>query len=333
MSLMHHSIHPGKGKPDWELAASSAQPKITVVMPCFNAEQHLEYGIDSVLKQSFQDFELIVVNDGSTDNSQRILESIDDDRIRIINQANSGVCRARNAALSKSSGEFIAFLDADDTWHLECLETLYNALSPNRTAVLAYCGWQNMGLSGGLAEPFIPPDYEELNKAELLFENCRWPIHAALTRKTAIDKAGFFDERFLTSEDFLLWMKIAIENPIVRVPRVLAYYHHYGEGGQATDDKEKTAINHWLAQGAFIDENPDFVNRLGHDKIRHLMYGELLNRAYGCYWKRDIKAARSIFKAVMKGRYGSLSDWKYMLPSFLPYRLHMKLISLLETSK
>ena len=302
-------------------------------MPCFNAELHIENSIASVLNQSFQEFELIAINDGSTDNTQHILKNIDDDRLRVIEQTNSGVCRTRNAALSIASGEFVAFLDDDDTWHPECLESLNAALLANGNAVLAYCGWQNVGLSGGQAEPFIPPDYEELNKAELLFENCRWPIHAALTRKKAIDKAGFFDERFLTSEDFLLWMKIAIENPIVRVPRVLAYYHHHGEGGQATDDKEKTAINHWLAQGAFIDENPDFVNRLGRDKIRRLMYGELLNRAYGCYWKRDIKAARSIFKAVMKGRYGSLSDWKYMLPSFLPYRLHMKLISLLETSK
>ncbi len=89
---------------------SALSPIISVVMPCFNAEKHLEKSIGSVLQQSFHDFELIIVNDGSTDNSQEIVERSDDSRIRIINQNNSGVCSARNAALLECTGEFIAFL-------------------------------------------------------------------------------------------------------------------------------------------------------------------------------------------------------------------------------
>lgn len=308
-------------------------PAITVVMPCFNAEHSLKCSVASVLNQTFSDFELIVVNDGSTDNSLMILEKITDDRLKIITQTNSGVCKTRNTALNIAHGEYIAFLDADDTWHPECLDLLHGALIDNEEAVLAYCGWQNIGLSGGQADPFIPPDYELLNKAELLFENCRWPIHATLTRKEVIKNAGCFDDRFLTSEDFFLWMKIAINNPITLVPKVLAYYHHYDNDTQATHNKVTTAINHLRAQQAFAAENPDFTRQLGSKKLRHLTYGELLKRAYDCYWKRDIKAARIIFTAVMKGGYGSLNDWKYMLPSILPYQVHKKLIVLFEDSK
>lgn len=300
-------------------------PLISVIMPCFNAENHLLTSIASVFDQSYPNLELFVVNDGSTDDSLKILQSIHDVRLHIVNQDNAGVCHARNQGIKLANGELIAFLDADDTWHPECLNKLYQGLLSNKSAVLAYCGWQNIGLSEGQSKPYLPPDYETLDKQALLFENCCWPIHACLTRKLAIVEANFFDERLVTSEDFLLWLKIGSRYPIVRVPEVLAFYHFH-DGHQATQNKAKTAINHWLAQKLFIDTNPDIAQTLGIKRSKKIMLTELLQRGFECYWKRDLRAARVIFRKIMRQGYGSYQDWKYMLPSFLPYSLHAILL-------
>lgn len=304
---------------------TAASPLISVVMPCFNAQKHLIDSIASVFRQTYSNLELIVVNDGSTDNSLEILRTIDDAKLHVLDQSNSGVCKARNLGIKAARGELIAFLDADDTWHPDCLNRLCQLLFSNNSAALAYCGWQNVGLPGGEGKPFIPPDYEESNKLALLFKNCCWPIHACLTRKAVIFEAGLFDESLVTSEDFLLWLKIGSRHPIVRVPEVLAFYHFH-EGHQATQDREKTAINHWRAQQLFLANNPDIVSTLGMKRSREIMLAELLLRGFKCYWKRDLRAARVIFRKIMRQGYGSAQDWKYMLPSFLPYPLHVFLL-------
>ncbi|WP_020160647.1 glycosyltransferase family 2 protein [Methylobacter marinus] len=302
-----------------------ARPLISVVMPCFNAEKHLAASLASVFRQSYDNLELIVVNDGSTDGSWSLLQSIGDPRLRVLDQANAGVCRARNQGIKAAKGELIAFLDADDTWHAECLEKLYQALCAAPSAALAYCGWQNIGLPGGQGEPYVPPDYETADKLALLFENCCWPIHACLSKKALIFEAGLFDESLVTSEDFLLWLKIGTRYPIQRVPEVLAFYHFH-DGLQATRNKERAALNHWNAQRVFLDRHPLAADKLGARRIRRLMHGELLRRGFECYWKRDIRSARIIFRKVMRHGYGSIRDWKYMLPSLLPLPLHQTLL-------
>ncbi len=305
-------------------------PLITVIMPCFNAAAYLYSSIKSVLEQSFTDFELLIVNDGSIDNSLSIIESFHDSRIKSINQTNQGVCIARNKAIAMAKGKLIAFLDADDTWHQDCLSELYQALTQYPQAALAYCGWQNFGLPGSSGEPYIPPDYENEYKLIQLFENCRWPINACLTRKEAIVNAGSFDTRFQTSEDYLLWLKIAKDYPIILVPKVLAYYHHYN-AGQATQNKSRSAINHLLAQRSFISDYPEDAKKIPIQLQKKLMFELLLKQGFKCYWSRELYHARKIFRVVMKTGYGDLECWKYMLPAVLPYKLHAYLVSRLES--
>lgn len=305
----------------------SALPLISVVMPCFNAEKYIPAGTASVFGQRYPNLELIAVNDGSTDNTLALLQAIPDQRLKIINQANTGVCEARNQGILAAKGDLIAFLDADDTWHPDCLTKLYQALAEAPSAALAYCGWQNIGLPGGQGLPYVPPDLEAGDKLTALFTNCCWPIHACLCQREAIISAGLFDKRLVTSEDYLLWLKIASRHKIVRVPEVLAFYHFHG-GAQATGNKAKTALNHWQAQQLFIEENPDTAQQLGLEQCRRIMRHELLQRGMECYWKRDLTAARAIFRKVMRQGYGSLKDWKLMLPALLPYSVHRQLISL-----
>lgn len=296
-------------------------------MPCFNAAAHLPESVGSVLAQTFDDWELIAVDDGSSDGTLTWLQAQTDARIRPLTQPNQGVSAARNAGLAKAHGTFVAFLDADDTWAANFLEKMLAALQPRHDAVMAYCGWQNLGLPGGRGEPFVPPDYENSAKAETLFAGCRWPIHATLVRRAAVLAANGFDPALKNSEDYALWLRVATSAPIVRVPEVLAFYHFHG-GDQASSNKALAALHHLHAQQNYLAQHPDFHAALGKSRARELMLGELLKRAFACYWQRDLPAARTIFRAVMKQGYGTLSDWKYMLPAWLPESWHRRLIEL-----
>lgn len=305
------------------------EPAVSIVMPCYNCAAHLSVSIGSVRAQTFRDWELIVVDDGSTDSSAAQVAAIHDPRIRLIRQANAGVSAARNRALREANSELIAFLDADDTWAPAFLEKMLSALEASPSAALVYCGWQNIGLPGGRGEPFVPPDYETPLKLEKLLGGCRWPIHATLTRRAAIKAVGGFNARYSHAEDFALWLQIAGGARIARVAEVLAFYHFHG-AAQASANHARAALQLWQAQRDYIAQYPDVTDALGRATLARLTHGVLLERAYVSYWARDLPTARSLFRRVMRHGYGGLHDWKYMLPALLPLGWHQALLRLTD---
>ena len=292
---------------------------ISVIMPCLNAEKCITRGVESVLGQTFGELELIVVDNGSTDGTMGILDSFNDVRLRVVNEPRKGVSRARNQGIAEATGDFVAFLDADDTWREDCLEKLHSALEENPEVVLAYCGWQKVGLPGLLGAPYVPPDYEKEGKLFYLLRCCPWPIHAALTRIEAV-RAGF-DEKYSHGEDYKLWLKIAAFSRIVCVPDVMAFYHFHG-GHQATSNKGKTTIDSWMVKREFLKEHHEIAARLGTRDVRQLVHGELLKSGFAFYWARDLVPARQIFRKVMRAGYGTPTDWKYMVFALLPLAVH-----------
>lgn len=302
-------------------------PNVSIVMPCHNAAAHLAVSVGSVLAQTYDNWELVAVDDGSSDGTLGWLQAQTDTRIRVSTQTNQGVSATRNAGLAVARGRYVAFLDADDAWAPTFIEKMLGALHSRPDAVLAYCGWQNVGLPGGRGEPFVPPDYENAAKTETLFAGCRWPIHAALVRRQAVLAANGFDPALRNAEDYALWLRVATAAPIVRVPEVLAFYHFHG-GEQASGNRASAALQHWQAQQTYLAAHPALSSTLGPARIQALTSGELLKRGYAAYWQRDLPAARQIFRAVMKQGYGTLSDWKYMLPAWLPESWHRRLIGL-----
>lgn len=296
-------------------------------MPCFNGAEHLPASVGSVLQQTFSDWELVVVDDGSTDGSFDWLQRQTDTRLVVMRQSNQGVSAARNAGLARASAPYVAFLDADDTWAPSFLERMLKTLQAHPEAVLAYCGWQNLGLAGGRGEPFVPPDYETPNKRETLFAGCRWPVHAALARRDAVLAAGGFNPALKNAEDYALWLEIAATEPVLRVPEVLAFYHFHG-GEQASANRERAAFHLLHAQEQYLRQHPDFASQLGRARKRELLYGGLLRTGFDCYWKRDLPAARAVFRRIMRAGYGKPADWAYMLPALLPEPLHRVLLQL-----
>lgn len=306
-------------------------PAISIIMPCYNGAQTIRDSISSVQAQTLSDWELIVVDDGSKDESADVVRSIDDSRVRLVTQSNGGSANARNHGLRQARGRYLAFLDADDTWDPSFLDKMLTALDPHEDAVLAYCGWQNLGVEGGRGNPFIPPDYDPLDRAEVLLGGCRWPIHGVLVKRDAVSEVGGFDEGLQASVDYDLWLRIASRGRLILVPEVLAYYQHH-EGEQITKNKLRVALNHHRAQQKFLHENPATVARLGKQRVRELVVGELLHRAYACYWARDLGAARALFRKVMRTGYGRPKDWLYMLPALLPYAMHAWLLGKRDSS-
>lgn len=291
-------------------------PAVSVIMPCLNSAPTVAASVLSALRQTMRSLELIVVDNGSSDQTVSIVEAIGDPRIRILRQPIRGVSAARNLGIAAASGRFIAFLDSDDTWLPHCLARLRAALVEYPGAALAYCGWQNLGLPGGRGVPFIPPEYERSEKISTLLAGCRWPIHAALTRARAIRDAGGFDMRFGYAEDFGLWLRVAAFAPIVRVPEVLALYHHH-DGPRATRDLVRAAQQLRAVQREFLRRNPKIARQLGRQRIRQLVDGELLRRGMEAYWARDLDTAHAIFRMVLRAGYLRTSNLRYVLLAIL----------------
>ncbi len=298
---------------------SKTLPLVSIIMPCYNDAEYVQDAINSVLSQTYNNYELIVINDGSSDNSINILSKYKN-QIILINQKNQGASRARNSGLKRAKGEYIAFLDADDYWEKDFLNLMV-AKAEKDNVKLVYCGWQHVGNYKN-KEPFIPPDYEGMpNKVELMIQSTRWPIHGVIIHKQVLAYTGLFNENLTSCMDFYLWIRAATAFKIARVNKVLAYYRHHS-GIQITNSTSKIITNHWYVQKDFLKHNPKIISILGKKKIRDITIGEMLHRGYVAYWNRDLVTARIIFKKVMFQGYGTLKDWKYMLPSFLPLKLH-----------
>jgi glycosyltransferase involved in cell wall biosynthesis len=295
----------------------------SIIIPCYNSEAYIRQAVESALGQTYPNKEVIVVNDGSTDRSLEILQEYQD-RIKVVSQQNRGLPAARNAGIRASSGDFLAFLDSDDYWDDGFLEKSIDALESSGAGI-SYSGWQNIGLEGPRGRPYVPPDLEKLeDKLERILTNAQWPVHAAVVRREVVESAGGFIEHWRSCEDFAFWLRTATRFPLILVPEVLAFYRHHPT--QMTKDQSLVALSVWGVQQEFFKEQPASIANFDNGKLRKLSDGELLKRGFECYWKRDLKAARKIFRKVMALGYGNLNDWKYMLPSLLPENLHRALI-------
>jgi GT2 family glycosyltransferase len=157
-----------------------------------------------------------------------------------------------------------------------------------------------------------------------------WPIHAALTRRSVLDEVGGFDTSLTTCMDYDLWLRIAASRPIVRVPKVLAFYRFH-PGGQITSHQWRQAENVWLVKKRFAAAVPHLMARFSRQRLEELIDGALLLRGYDCYWRRDLVSARRIFRRSLRAGGWHWRDLKYLLPALLPEGPYQRLIALAES--
>lgn len=301
---------------------------ISVIMPCYNAASFVEESVRCVLDQTHGNVELLVVDDGSTDGSQEILRQLGarhPERIRIYHQQNKGPYPARNLALKHARGEYVAFLDADDFWHQDCLAKLYDAMMTSHSD-LAYCGWQNVGEGAPGTQPHVPPKYEEDDPVARFLKGCPWPIHAALSRREIIDAVNGFSERCFSAMDYDIWLRIlAVTRRMIRVPEVLSFYRWHDKG-QISSIKWKQVLNAWQVRQDFVRNNPALVSHIPSDTLRTLRHQCLLDAGYKAYWKRDLASSQKLFRQALKAGYWQLKDLKYLLPALLAEKVYRSLI-------
>jgi glycosyltransferase involved in cell wall biosynthesis len=305
-----------------------SKPLVSIIMPCYNGEAFLAEAIDSVLGQTFHDFELIVVDDGSADRSAEILARYGD-RIRVIRQANRGVSAARNAGIEAARGDFIAFLDSDDYWEPVFLDEMIKGMADPRTAI-AYCGWQNVGVGEG--KPYVPPDFEGPEKMHHLLRFASlWPIHAILIRRSLMPAGVPFNPAYPACEDYDLWLRIASFHRIQLVPKVLAYYRKHGDAN-ATSDQARVARYNLLVKQRFLADFPALQRQISRARLREYLAGGVVDRGYRCLWKGDLKNAHGIFRHAMAKGIVGLKDLKYAIPSLLPFELFARLVAMRSRS-
>ena len=312
------------------MAAEYVAGRISVVMPCFNSARVLAEAIGSVRAQGYGDVELIVVDDGSTDESLSILKR-HDGAIRLIEQSRRGPYPARNAGLAAATGEFVAFLDSDDLWRPDALQRLHEALT-RHGADLAYCGWQNDG-EVFHGEPFVPPAYEQGDPVEQFLRSCPWPIHAALVKRSLVRRLGGFSERRFSSMDYDFWLRaLALTRNMVRVVEVLATYRWHG-GGQISAVKSRQVLDALAVQTDFIAAHPDLVAHLSRARLRDLTDGRVLDQAYRALWKRDLESAHALLRHCARMRAFGIAHVPHVMSSLLPLPAFRWLVGLAERKR
>ncbi|MCU0523780.1 MAG: glycosyltransferase [Elainella sp. Prado103] len=192
-------------------------PIISVIVPAYNAEATLLTTLQSVQQQTFSDFELIVINDGSTDRTLEILQAFDDRRLKFFSVKNGGPAWARNHGLAAATGEFIAPLDADDQWTPEKLELQLAALQQHPEAGVAY-SW-TCNIKDGQVISRVEPTYNGEVYADLLMGNFLSNGSNPLIRRQAIEVVGEFDCNFPLVCDWDYWLRLAAQYPFVLVPQ------------------------------------------------------------------------------------------------------------------
>lgn len=202
-------------------------PFFSVIIPVYNKEKFIEKTLESVLNQTFTDFEIIVINDGSNDNSESIILKHLDKRINYFAKENEGVAVARNFGISKSSGSFICFLDADDYWYSDFLSIMKSYIDKLPNQKVFACAIEIETKRKKFAAQYSIPrnnNYQIVNFFDgSQNEAALWTSSTAIA-KTVFEKVGIFDEKIKVSEDTDLWIRIGLFYEVVFIWKILSRY-------------------------------------------------------------------------------------------------------------
>lgn len=287
----------------------------SVIIPLYNKELSISNTIQSVLDQTFQNFEIVIVNDGSTDNSVKEVEKFDDKRIRLIHQKNQGVSAARNRGIEEAKYEWIAFLDGDDLWEKEHLEEYTIAIqsAPN-------LNWVCSGYTSKTKKKEIDNIYSKGGVLNNVFEDLinGLSIHTSTVciKKELFDKYPdlYFRVGMNNSEDREVWYKLCcIDKHPFYISKSLSIYDVAVEDS-LTKQKVMTDKEHFLTMMSRIEEFEQFnkIDDLDKELFRKFIFK--LNSSY--------LGARYVKGAFMKSHKPHLSSKLYYLykyTSFMPY--------------
>lgn len=218
---------------------SIKEPTVTVLMPVYNGELYLREAIESILSQTFSDFEFLIIDDGSTDQSVSIINSYSDKRIRLVsNEENCGLVETLNKGIQLAKGEYIARMDADDISFRKRLEKQVEFMELH--PILAVCGtWYKKNIRGKIKIiQHLPLSNEEIRC--VLFFNSPIAHPSVMIRKSVINEHNMsYSSSFKHAEDYELWIKIIEIAQIANLPDALIYYRQHSEQVSSYNSIEK----------------------------------------------------------------------------------------------
>jgi len=265
----------------------------SVVIPLYNKSHTISRTLNSVLVQTFMEFEIVIVNDGSTDDGvQKIIELTSDDRIKIINQENQGVSVARNNGVKNSKFEYVAFLDGDDEWFPSYLENIKNAIFSFPKAGM-YCSAGIVKNADGSEYYRLADKYKNTICEISFFENPHVFLHTSSTvvSKKAFDQTDGFPLKMQPQEDFALFFSLALKFQVIYCGKISSIYNG-GVDGQATSINLDSMTNH-------------FINRM-NIVFNIWIKSELKNKLYLVFTKYELR--HTLYNDLKKSNYNSINS-------------------------
>ncbi|HEY5885462.1 MAG TPA: glycosyltransferase [Pyrinomonadaceae bacterium] len=287
---------------------------VSVVIPTYNNAPLLGHAIQSVREQKHPDLEIIVVDDGSTDNTAEVLEQLRGSDLKVVTQANSGPAGARNLGIAEASREWIAFLDADDHWLPGKLSAQFEALQNHDGAEFSYTDCILR----------FPDGHETISKARNsthdLFLDLLWGNQLStptiVVRRRCFDEVGFFNTEFRTGEDWDMWLRLAasFESAYVHRPltRCLAPAHRAHKYGLAMLEECTLAVIDQVFDRGQLGTRD--LNRANRDRL-HAWHCAVMAKSYLRYrqWGGFFRLAGRSVKSHPAG-------WSYVLPNRITRR-------------
>jgi glycosyltransferase involved in cell wall biosynthesis len=201
--------------------------RVSVIIPAYNAMAYLPETMASVLNQNFTDFEAIVVNDGSSDETEQWVSQISDPRVKLVSQANQGLSGARNTGIKHAQGEFITFIDGDDFWEPTKLEKQVQYLAANPKAGLVYTWVAYVNERGKSTGRIVKNNAEGDVWQQLTERNIIECGSVAMIRRECFETVGVFDRDIDAAQDWDMWLRIAARYQFLLVREPLVFYRQH----------------------------------------------------------------------------------------------------------
>lgn len=299
--------------------------KISVVIPTYNCARYLAGAIESVLSQTYPAGEILVVDDGSTDDTEAVMAAYLP-HVHYISQANAGPSAARNHGIREASGEVVGFLDADDTWHPHTLSRVVQCFDANPSVALVTADKEVIDCVGavkdaswwsrhGLAETLYGFGCRPIPQAfALLLQTNFVNTSLAFVRRSALERSGLFDETIRFGEDWELWLRIVARDSVACIPEVLGQYRvHDANVTRATEAmlQDLVRVTKKIAQWGEAD-----IRRTGR-KPEELIADALCNLGYWYFSNGKHSLARG-FLLESLSRHLTKRALKYVACCLLP---------------
>ena len=295
----------------------------SIIIPLYNKEKYIAEAINSVIKQSYPNFELIVVNDGSTDDSVSIVEKIADARVKLISIENAGVSVARNTGIKVAKYSWIALLDGDDWWAPTFLEEMVKEIAQYPNEVLFASGRSRVFETAldRYTNTLLPEDGKTLLLSYFkVLQNYLPLLHSSnvVIKENHFKNAGYFREGQKQHEDHDLWMRLAIANKVVFINKNLSFYRKNAEGSSSGNFYEAKDFN------TFLKTIESVIEKLS-DEDKHCMkqYASRFSaltylKHYGAYSHEEKKLLEKPLQRIIIGKY----QYLYTLSKWVPFNLY-----------